>query len=416
MLDYNKAIISAWCSTRDNDINEEYCQKVRECGLNLILTNGMNDSARINELLTLCDKYDISAYVYDTRCYVHDKGLKAQDIDLDALFAPVKDYAHHESFAGIILHDEPGTNGMAYLETCRQAFLRLYPDKEPFINLIPMYANAGQLQFGAGADAIDYYDADQTLYREHLAEYAKRVTARYLCVDIYPCRMRDGVEELYDGYLQNINLCARQARESGLDLWIMMQSMGWDGDNINGMRYVDETDMRFQYFCFMAFGVTNFSHFCYHSPWERDSDHGMVDVSGRPRNTYYYGRRIHGEIRRLENVYLAYKNVGAYNVSERKELPYMHFSEQFAGFDGIRVTCDEPLTVGCFEKKVGAGKALAIVNMTDLHERKTVEARIYTDAELTAYPAGVPMKLGREADGGYRLVLPCGEGMFVTAE
>ncbi len=402
---------SAWWSIKEDLISDENVKAIKEVGIDTLLTARISDEKKLDELLTLCDKYELECYVMDTPLYDYSIDRK------DELFAKVHRYADgHPSFVGHVFKDEPGTEEYDDLQYRRELYRNEFPGKEPFVNLLPMYANAAQLKYGAGAAAIEYYDADPERYNKYIETYCEKIDTDYIAADIYPVRVSNGVQVCYGNYLENLSIVSYYCRKYNRELLVMMQSMGWgfDDKNLNGAKHVDETDMRFQMFCFMAFGVKHFSHFCYATPGD-DVDYGMVNNAGLRQHTYYAAQRIHRELRNIEDVYLSYRNLGAFSINQSDELPYTKFTEQYKEFKAAEIICDEPVLVGCFDKADGEGNAFVLVNLTDIKDRKTITVKVKSDKVLTAYPGGLPIVCGRKGEY-YEFVLPCGEGLFITAE
>lgn len=61
--------------------------------------------------------------------------------------------------------------------------------------------------------------------------------------------------------------------------------------------------------------------------------------------------------------------------------------------------------------------AFTVVNMSELEEVKTVDVRLkFRGRKLVAHPRGFPTELQPDAQGFVRLLLPSGEGVFVTVD
>ena len=94
-------------------------------------------------------------------------------------------------------------------------------------------------------------------------------------------------------------------------------------------------------------------------------------------------------------------------------------SNEYKDFAAIEaLECEEPLLVGCFEKKDGSkGAAFTLVNMSELEENRgtTVRAKL-AGTKAVAWYRGVPQEVKPNADGLYTFELASGEGVFVTVE
>ena len=111
----------------------------------------------------------VEAYVERLRAI----GIPARAEQVVTSAVATADYYDHPSFAGTYITDEPGTDQYAkWAEICK-AYRRDTQGKLPYINLLPMYANAAQLKFGAHAAAIEYYDPDPALYKKYCDSFCQ---------------------------------------------------------------------------------------------------------------------------------------------------------------------------------------------------------------------------------------------------
>ena len=100
-------------------------------------------------------------------------------------------------------------------------------------------------------------------------------------------------------------------------------------------------------------------------------EHDIIYPDGTLTDIYYAAKKANTEVKRISDIYIRYNNIGAFNVNCTEQTPYLNMS--------YPITCDyasfdtpHPLLVGCFEAKEGNGKALTIVNMTELTEKKNI--------------------------------------------
>ena len=134
----------------DGSVNEKYLKSFADRGFDLVvLTNNNSRGETRNMILDFFDKNGIEAYLSDKWC-------------LDDL-SVTDSYNHHLSYTGPYLIDEPGTGNMPALTEIQNKHLT-ETERIPFANLLPMYANAAQLKYGADVAAIEYFDPDPDLY------------------------------------------------------------------------------------------------------------------------------------------------------------------------------------------------------------------------------------------------------------
>ena len=131
---------------------------------------------------------------------------------------------------------------------------------------------------------------------------------------------------------------------------------------------------------------------------------------------YNISKRVTSEIKRFEDVYLKYDNLGAYAHNYSNAVPYLRMDNPYKGASPVKeIICDNPLLVGVFKEKKGTSQAFIVVNMTELAEKKTVDMKFKIDGKVTAYYAGIPCTI-YPIDGYYNFTLTTGDGLFVTVE
>ncbi len=392
--------LGGWWSTDPALISDGYVQKIAETGCDFIMSSQLRDTEKINALLTCCDKYGVECVVFDERIYDNS------DIDIGAI---TREYAHHPSYVGNMVKDEPGVTQFDHLRRVYDRFRAQTPGKDAYINLLPMYASTAQLEYGADVQAIEYYETKGTTYGEHLEAYCLKFDTPYICVDVYPCRTaEDGVTRtIYPGYLENLSQIASCCRKYDREMWIMVQDLVW----YQPAREPDDTDLRWQFWTVLSFGVKAIFHYCLATPPGHTD--GLLNAAGERSPLFYTAKGFHRFLKSLEDIYLSYRNTGAFTVNGREDLPHLQFAEQKTDFTPIReIRTESPLLVGCFEKEDGA--AFTVVNMEPLSEGRTAkvsmtlqagEATIYTDSMTVTLPL---------TDGKCEFTLPCGEGCFIT--
>ena len=397
--------IGGWWSADPDLISDEYVKLIAESGADFIMTAKMEDTAKINELLDYCDKYDVECVLYDGRTY------DLEDADMAGITAG---YRHHPSYVGSMIKDEPGSSAFPHLRIVYDKFKAEVPGKNPYINLFPMYASDAQLLHGLEIQEFGFFQAHEEVYANHIDEYCKTFDTPYICADVYPCRTAsDGVtRSIYPGYLENLSILTHYCRKYNRDLWIMVQTLVWYHPAV----VPNETDLRWQFFTVMAFGATAIFHYCLATPPGHSP--GLLDSEGKRSPLFYPAQRFHRYLKSISDIYLGYKHLGCFNVNCDDDHPYLQFKEQYTDFDTIKeVVTDEQLLVGCFGKEDGSGHAFVLVNMTHLCENKTAEVKLKlaNATRVTAHLDGITMDIA-PVDGYYNFKLDSGEGVFVTVE
>ncbi len=385
--------IGAWGNFRAQDFDDAYMKTYADCGFDFILPFVPVSTSK---LLALCDKYGIEATVND--------GSYLEPID------GMREFCDHPSFTGCYVTDEPGSDAYDSLAAACNAYTKA-TGKRAYVNLLPMYANAAQLKYGAGAAAIEYYDPDPNLFRKYCAAFCEKFDSDYICTDIYPLNWNGDKKETYADYAESINIIASVAREYNRDFWCYIQTFAWT----EGKRTPNEAEFRWQCYSMLSFGCKTI--LCWTYAGYRPEFPSLVDVESQKTEAWYDARAVFQELRRLSDVYVQYRNVGAFSHNCTDETPYLKFSDEYEDFAAIQeIVCPDPLLVGCFEAKDGSnGKAFTLVNMTELQDAVGTTVRMKLDAsEAIAWYRGVPTTVQPNNEGFYDFYLATGEGVFVT--
>jgi len=391
--------IGAWVSPRSEAIGKDFVETYSSGGFDWIIAHGpLAGSDHREMLLRDCDRYGVELVLGDG-AYTNPAIATAE-------------YFDHPCFAGTYVTDEPGTDQYDELAKICNTYYKETGGKLPYINLLPMYANAAQLKYGASAAAIEYYDSDPELFKKYCDAFCEKFDVPYICTDIYPLNWANGKRTTYKDYCESINVIAASAREHAKDFWCCIQTFAW----VPSKRTPTEAEFRWQSYCMLSFGCRGLLCWTY-AGYEPDFP-SLLTVDGRRTNAWYDAATVFKEIRQVSDAFVRYKNLGAFAHRCSDDTPYLKFSKPVEHFATIQqIECDAPLLIGCFAAEGGAGTAFTVVNMSELEAVQTTHVKLkITGAKVVAWPRGERTALSPDADGFYRLTLPSGEGVFVEVE
>ncbi len=387
-------------------VTDETIKTLSECGVSLLVDLGdIEQQDTLVTALNSASKYGVSVLRYNY------SPAKFNPSKPDKIPSSCYEYYDYDSYLGNIVYDEPGTDKFSRIASLKEYYNNALPGKLCYFNLLPMYANAAQLKYGAGAANIAYYDSDPDLYKNYVEEFAQTVDQDYLCVDIYPYRSSGKSKNTYKEYLKNMDIFAAACREYGRDFWLYIQSTDYDG----GKWTPDYDDIRWQMYIGLSFGVKTFIHYQY--SW---GNYYTFIKDGEPTEIYYAAQKANKEILSLSDVCAEYKNLGAFNLNcEKTKFDYAKFDNQYKDFKVLTdVTSSDPLLFGCFEKTDGDGYAFTVVNMNNINTKKQSASLTFTlDGydSVCIYRAGEKEKLACD-NGVYSLELEPAEGVFITVD
>lgn len=391
--------IGAWVSPNPQAVGEDFIKTYRSGGFDWIIAHGALGSPENRDmLLRECDNYGVELILGDG-AYTNPAIATAE-------------YFEHPCFAGTYITDEPGTDEYDSLAEICNRYYQETDGKIPYINLLPMYANAAQLKYGASAAAIEYYDADPALFKKYCDSFCEKFDAPYICTDIYPLNWAAGKRTTYADYCESINVIATSAREHSKDFWCCIQTFAW----VPSKRTPTESEFRWQSYCMLSFGCKGL--LCWTYAGYTPEFPSLVTIEGKRTNAWYDAAIVFKEMHNISDAFVQYKNIGALAHNCTDATPYLKFSNPLASFATIEhIACDDPLLVGCFEKKDGPGTAFTIVNMSELEEVKTTHVKLkLAGSTAVAWPRGERVELTRDSDGFCHLTLEPGEGVFVEVE
>ena len=401
-IDTDEKIRIAGWSNFSWGVDEETIKTFADAGLNLMISTGdIERDGFLQTALNASAKYGVEILRYNYSPWNFDPAAPA------ALPASCFEYFDAPAYLGNFIFDEPGTDHYPMMAALTEFYNKTMPGKLCYYNLLPLYANAAQLKFGANAAAIEYYDADPNLYQKYVEAYAEQIPGDYMCVDIYPNRVSGGKKSTYKEYLKNMDIFAEACRKYDRDFWLYVQTTGLDGT-----RVPDYADMRWQMYIGLSFGVKTFLHFTY-GTYQNNWTDSMV-TNGEPTSVYYAAQKANLEIMALSDDYVRYKNLGAYT-HKASRCEYARFDNQYKDFTVLTgIESEDPLLIGCFEAEDGDGYAFTVVNLYDLYREKDASLQFTLDGDytVTAWIRGEKVTL-EPTDGQYSLELECAEGVFV---
>lgn len=381
-----------------------------ELGVDVIFHGSAASGSTGDVVLNWADIYGIEVYMQD----YYNMSPSPKDADTFIANSDPKvtsaGYGHHPSFGGHIICDEPGTDYFEALGKIVDDYEERMPGKRAYINLLPMYANAAQLKYGASAAAIEYYDADPALYKKYCQEWFNTTNTDYICTDIYPLNWVGTTKTYYNNYIESINQIAQVAREADKEFWCCIQTYGWT----DSKRTPTEAEYRWQSYCMFSFGATGILLWQYYSS---DADHPSLvsPDTYEPTEAYYDCQKVMWEIRELSDTFIQYKYLGTYTVKATQQ--WQKMTNEYTDFATIHdIESDDALLIGCFNKKEGNGTAFTIVNLADFQKGNSTTAKITLGsptAKATVYRGG---KAAETYTGTINLTLENGEGLFITVE
>ncbi|MBO5479972.1 MAG: beta-galactosidase, partial [Clostridia bacterium] len=345
-----------------------------------------------------------SAAKFDVDIMIPIENTLKEDFDPSKIASELEYYKNSENVLGFNLLDEPGRISFDALAKIAQKLRPYIGDKLLYVNHMPMYATAGQLNGGwwspyeEEANSDDYYDFFQSFY-----EKVKEVgLASY---DFYPFRHEKGCCD--PRYFEQMCIAKKISEAYDLALWNFTQVTSWNRDAVRNMTY---SEMAWLNNTSIACGVTGLQYFCYWTPSDgvETFENAMISRDGNRTKHYYFAQDLNAKIDKIAPYILDAKFVGTIPYGDTIcAFPPKYALRTFGKLD--RFMCDGML-IGCFEWQ---GKNMYFVVNTSVMETRLTELTFKEEIK-----AKVIIGLNEFVFSGQVLNKPlgAGEAMLVVEE
>ena len=262
-------------------------QEMAECGITVA-------GFVTPENLDLVEQAGLKAFVRDKRA----SGYDFRNVDPATARANAASLAEevgsHPAVFGYYLKDEPSADLFAGLAVVAKAFVKETPDKIPYINLYPNYANQKQL----GTET----------YEEHVEKYVTTVDPPIISYDHYALME---YEPLRDGYFANLETMRRASLNHNRPFWNIVLSNAH-------FRYREPSaaGIRFQVFTTLAYGGKGISYFTYFAPHSGNYRMSPIDQFGNRTPTWYHLQNVNLMVQKLAPTLLKLTSTGVYHVGD----------------------------------------------------------------------------------------------------
>ena len=309
------------------------------------------------------------------------------------------------AFMTFNFYDEPAIDKYEWFAEQKAEFEVDYPDKIFYVNLNPMYVAESVIK---------------SEYVEHVRLYLDTVKPSMVSYDFYPLLSISGYSKLHEKFLRNIEIFAELTSERNVDFWAFMQTMSYTSDF--DRRLPTEADLRFQAYCYMAYGVKALQHFCYQTPPVgtefRATDYAMIDRNNQPTPIYGYAKNVNLEIKKFDHVYLSFNWFGNMTTrgsnSTKANDNFINLKNALNSHERISsITSSEDLLSGFFKDEQGYD-GFMFVNFTDPSQNKTNDISVeFREADKVIEYVKGEATVKELENGKYTYSLAAGEGIFV---
>ena len=332
-------------------------------------------------------RYGISYYVKDWGLYnlggtyTDDYGVDSSfDLTQDdfneiisAMFDSDNPYSENTGYAGHFGYDEPFYADLEKVGWAAQAYKATGVSGELFVNLLPTYVNSNSPQLGAETN-WDKLFGDYT-YENYLNEYLTQTDGclDYICWDYYPFMNATNAAGTdvssqqatrIQKYLAGYELMANAAKESDRELRIIIQS---SGDSLGNKDLEGKSELSFQIYSGLAFGVKEFIYYMYSGSGTSGYDYIFRYDDQKYNDTVYgWAQDVNTAVHSFEEVYNEYTWSNVMKVdADNSSVMMNNLESAVTSHDKIKVEGSGDYLVGLFTAKDSASdrqNAFMIVN------------------------------------------------------
>ncbi|MCR5682597.1 MAG: hypothetical protein K6G29_09135 [Clostridiales bacterium] len=270
--------------------DEAHVREMKECGIDF-LTAAPADP----ELLDNCAKYGIG--VVATGILPgwwggdgDNAGKMEEAIPIERVREAAAKFVDHPAIWGIDAGDEPSALDYPHYGRLIKLAEELFPGKLIYLNLYPNYASVAENSSNQVRSQLG-----TPTYQAYIDRYIEEVKTDYLCLDNY--EFAAGTAKLYD----NLRIAANACRADGRDFWMVIQVNSSKPDI-----WLSADMLRHQAFSCLAFGAVSLNWACWTAGWWHNE---VLDKEGNKTEQYEKLKAVNAEVRRLEEPYMAHRNV-----------------------------------------------------------------------------------------------------------
>ena len=294
----------------------------------------------------------------------------------DYILYCIKDYRKHPAFFGFMLIDEPTYKCFTAISEIVRATKKVAPEVFVQCNLLPLY-HASHRLFSERGQVADLQDVKLLfeLFREYIVSYLDKTEMPYLLYDSYPMRCEPETGNFLLRYhIPGLQISAEETKKRNRDFYLVCQSVCYYTNDRIRFRYLEESDMRWQINCALAFGVKSVSYYTYWAK-QQNGDLGyhldgssFIYRNGKKAPLYYIMQKIHAEMKVVTPYLLDCKYVKSTYYSTSESAPeFLALMEKCDLSDSVKLTCSENAAIVITELKHehSGDKVICLFNAND---------------------------------------------------
>ncbi len=363
--------IGGWCAPTNGYNDLEQFKIAKESGINILYGLYENTSLNPTEVKRALGYADEAGLKY----FVRDPSLYAYSEDAEDFKSHVNEYSKYESFAGMLVMDEPGANQFQTLATTQKLFRQYYSDYCHFVNLFPIYASCAQFENRGTQEA----QTDMT-FDEYLTKYIETVKPKFVSYDYYPCSGK--YPALSSSYFEQLYVVSEICNKYKIPFWSFIQTCDFGGRS----RVPNEAEIKWQVNTALAYGAKGIQYFCYFIPTEFESagySGCLIDGSGNKTSLFEPVKRINAQISSMDEILMKSTLVNKMVFGD-SPAPFVEENLPTSFREIKSIVTEGDLFVGCFDYN---GKS--VFYFVNNNTQESLDAIITFTSEIEANAYGI---------------------------
>lgn len=411
-----KMLIGAWNSSPGTNYvyTEKELSAAKEAGIDFLCDYRASRQTSSRAVKGCMEAIEASGL----KLFINLSGLSYSDVapgedEGTSGYKALYEYLGKDYIMGLNVQDEPPAEDFAKHEATTAAFLKDFPNKQCYINLLPNYANAGQL--GGKETGVTFEK-----YVERFTQTATSVT--HYSYDFYPLLGQMSGEYVMTHALNSLwcaslETYANAAKNNNKDLWVFIQNMSFGANNRQPQSV---SDITMQNYVNMCYGARCLQYFSLTTPdtYEfGEFDVGMLDRDLNKTPSFDYVKAANEELATFDHVYLQFEwenvmpvtgTVFGDNLNSGFDMLKTHMTSS----EYFTATANADTVVGQFHDENGY-KGYMVANLSDPMDAITDTVSMTFNANRVLVYTGGQCKTVEIPTGVYTFNLEEGGGAFL---
>src|ERR1043166_5380714 len=242
--------------------------------------------------LDACQDAGLKAIVSDTRVSGYDWAAVDEAKARSNVSNLVAQVGQHPAVFGYYLRDEPPANWFPNLEKVASSVRQLAPEKWPYINLFPDYAENWQLA--------------TTNYPEYLERFIATCHPKIISYDNYSLMDNNTVRP---SYWSNLEAVRNACKKHHIEFWNIVLAVAHFS-----YREPTAADLRFEAYTTLAYGGRGLAYFTYFAPAVGNYRGAAIDQFGNETPTWHNLQNVNLQVQKLGPTLLQLKCDDVYHI------------------------------------------------------------------------------------------------------